>query len=73
MPGGSLRCEGRHRRFGAVLGAVAVAAALVPGVVLSAPAASAGGTAGLITNYPGTGIDTAWLREQLDMPSDLAG
>ena len=29
--------------------------------------------AGLLAVDGKTGIDTAWLRDQLDMPSDLAG
>lgn len=29
--------------------------------------------AGLLAADDQTGVDTAWLREQLDMPSDIAG
>jgi streptogramin lyase len=39
-----------------VLGATVLVAAVTPAVVASAPAASADGTAGVFTNYPGTGI-----------------
>jgi virginiamycin B lyase len=55
MAAATVATSGRKSLVRAVLVAAALVAGITPGVV-SAPAASAGGQAGVFTNYRGTGI-----------------